>query len=611
MCYLESNLSCLKKHRKKLYEDIVNVIDREEYVFNKFKIINAKNGEKTIEIVNGGKIVRLNSLYNPTLEAKRWTKKYNFSNLDAPLLMFGIANGIFVREMLANLKSESIAVLVEPDISLFIFCLNEFYMEDIISDDRVNLFIDKINFEHIAYFLKNNISSKTVNVSIVCSHPYMDMLYHEKSVEFAEKIRQRILKCESDFLTYLEFNGREVENSVKNMHFLKKSNFVTELKGMIPDDVPFIIVAAGPSLEKNVDELKRAEGRAFIMALDTSVRTLLKHNIRFDAIACVDADKPVEYLSDKRCLEYPIFAAFTANNKILELNKGKKIWIVNTSQFLYTLYKKNNVVVKEFGIGGSVATAAFSIARTIGLKKIVLVGQDLAYNGELSHAGGVKEKGIANDRWTGYVEGINGEKVRTRADWSGYLRWFEDNIKVLDESMEVIDATEGGAKIHGTKIMRLSEVIDQYCVKKIDFKEIVKKMHPTFDENQYLEVRQDLLHLEQELLFIAECVKRGIEASKEMLTKIANNSVNADIEKEYSLLIKDTNEVIEEQLAYSIIGAYISKDIYLVMRTVNNIGDDKNENLKDTCEITQYVYEKMDAAIKIMKPLINENLKKI
>lgn len=35
------------------------------------------------------------------------------------------------------------------------------------------------------------------------------------------------------------------------------------------------------------------------------------------------------------------------------------------------------------------------------------------------------------------------------------------------ENINVIDATEGGAKISGTRIMKLTEAIDKYCGEKL------------------------------------------------------------------------------------------------------------------------------------------------
>ena len=260
-------------------------------------------------------------------------------------------------------------------------------------------------------------------------------------------------------------------------------------------------------------------------------------------------------------------------------------------------------------MGGSVATAAFNVARMIESRTIVLVGQDLAFQGEVTHAGGEKEKHPINDQVT-YVDGIAGKKVKTRRDWLTFLEWYKDVISQLEDNITVIDATEGGAKIEGTKIMKLSDVIKKYCKKEFDFKKVLKKLHPTFESKKYQEVRQDLLHLEQEILSIKECAEKGKKAVEEWKRMIDGNIIYKNKEIQYSETIKKMNEIIEEQLAYSIIDEFIKPGVEHIMMGVNCISDDDNANNKETCKISEIMYEKILDGTDIVGPLLKKELKK-
>lgn len=151
MEYLEKNLEELKKYRLAFYEKLIDIIKKVECDFHKFNILDTRDGSKTIEIAIGDDKYRLNSLYSPEKEAKRWAAKYEFNSINASVVMFGIANGVFARAILEKLKDDAVLFLVEPDISLFVYCLMNFDMCDIISDERVDLFVDTINFENL-YF---------------------------------------------------------------------------------------------------------------------------------------------------------------------------------------------------------------------------------------------------------------------------------------------------------------------------------------------------------------------------------------------------------------------------------------------------------------------------
>ncbi len=52
-----------------------------------------------------------------------------------------------------------------------------------------------------------------------------------------------------------------------------------ELKNNDSENYAAFIVSAGPSLDKNVDELKKIQGRAMIMAVDTALKPLLKKKV--------------------------------------------------------------------------------------------------------------------------------------------------------------------------------------------------------------------------------------------------------------------------------------------------------------------------------------------
>lgn len=614
MSYLEKNLNCIKKNRKRLYDQLTKIIDKREYDFSKFKIIDTKNGQKTIEIINDGKNVRLNSIYNPQAEAEKWASSFEFNNLDTPLLMFGIANGIFVREIVKYLKQGSFAILVEPDISLFIYCIQQFDMTDIFSDSKILLVIDKINFDKFAYILNENIDSKLLNIQIVCSHPKMEKLYPEKCKEFTKRIMERFAKSTSELLTSMFLSEAIIDNLFKNFRFLKNSNYVMDMVGKIPQDIPFIIVAAGPSLDKNVDYLKKAEGKSFIMATDRAVDCLIKHNIDFDAIITLDAVKTIKFLGDdpEKFSKFPIFAGIDSNNGILKENKGRKIWIT-TSDFWLELCHKHDLRIKLYSIGGSVATAAFNVARIVGSKKIILIGQDLAFDGSLTHAGGISESTETSsyNEFPTTIEGIYGNQVKTRSDWVKFRNWYEKSIQEMEKDIEVIDATEGGAKIHGTTIMTLEEAIGNYCKKEFKFKQIVNNMKPTFCNKMYLDLKNDLINLKEELGIIKKCAEKGIKASDSLFDMCVSMKRDFVKEKEYCETIKEMNKTIEEQLIYKVIGQYIEKYTTMVMRNVNIITDDEEENYKDSCRISKFMYKQIIEAVKIITPKLEEGLKEL
>ena len=159
MGYLEKNIDCIKENRPDLYDRVKEVLEKEKYNPEKFEVIDTRDGDKAVQINEAGKTIRLNSLYSPKKEAERWVKQYKFDNIDVSVLMFGLANGAFANAIMNKMKDDAILIIMEPDVSLFIFCLNNFDMTGIISSDRVELYIDRINDENFYFCLHKVINS--------------------------------------------------------------------------------------------------------------------------------------------------------------------------------------------------------------------------------------------------------------------------------------------------------------------------------------------------------------------------------------------------------------------------------------------------------------------
>lgn len=79
------------------------------------------------------------------------------------------------------------------------------------------------------------------------------------------------------------------------------------------------MVAAGPSLNKNIQVLKKAKNRLFILAVDTAVKPLIKAGIKPDAFITIDAKKSPDLIKIDGAETIPVIAPPTAGYK----NHGK------------------------------------------------------------------------------------------------------------------------------------------------------------------------------------------------------------------------------------------------------------------------------------------------
>lgn len=263
-----------------------------------------------------------------------------------------------------------------------------------------------------------------------------------------------------DFFIGYQSVKNQVQNLKRNFwRNVKKYDFnIDNLKNLWIGKNIFLI-AAGPSLDKNILELKRKPSNSIFIAVGTVCKKLLKLGIRPDFIIITDALEStyaqIEGLEEE---DIPLLVLSTVYYKIVDTYKGKKYLICQKG------FKEAEDLAKEkewmtVQTGGSVSTTAIDIAIQFSCKRMIVVGLDLAYTDYASHATETINWIISDERGKRIVEGMDGKQVYTIKNLDIYRKWIERRI-AEEKEIEFIDATEGGAKIAGMKIMALKDVMN-------------------------------------------------------------------------------------------------------------------------------------------------------
>lgn len=566
MSYYDSNMKEIQRTKGFLYERIIeNISKPHPNKPEKLELYPALDGDTMLVITFGSSQYRLNSLYSPSHEAERWAEQYDMKNIGIVATMFGFGNGIFVRSLLRKLDGQGALLIYEPSAELFFYVLEHYDLTDILGATNVSITVEGINDNEIRNILSNHVDWINLRSQIFCSHPLYEQIFEDSAKTLYKVIQDNNDRTVVNKNTDVALSKRLVSNTLVNMKHMRKSNLVTDLIGKFPKDIPAIIVAAGPSLDKNIEELKRAKGKAVIFAVDTAMKYLLAHEILPDFIVTLDPKKSLKHLKDPRCHEIPMFSRIDSRPQNIETNK-KKIIFYNLEGYIKALYSQVGKETGSFYSGGSVATGAFSICETLGFQRIILIGQDLAYSGDSTHAGGISVDYSNAGTQIEIVEDIYGNPIKTRYDWYVYIRWFEDAVDLF-EGEEVIDATEGGARIKGTTIMTLKDTIDRYCNQRVDCESIIAALKPTINTEELRilieQIKQDINDLEdirQKAEEAADICDRLIEkydkSLQETTSSIRKNQIlseyNAAMEAKpvYELIDWDISAATTEQLSH-------------------------------------------------------------
>jgi hypothetical protein len=365
---------------------------------------------------------------------------------------------------------------------------------------------------------------------------------------------------------------------------------------------PILIVAAGPSLNKQMPLLRKYQHLFTILAVDTVWPILDKNEIIPDFLFALDSRSKPSWIqnqvSEKTCFAVDIGCA----PKLVWWNNKNHLF-TTTNIGIMGLLGRMGVFADVLPTGGSVATSAFGFGLLLGGNPIVLIGQDLALTGGKDHAEGYlhtySEKTLKNRTNDGFdVEGYYGDQVRTERQLLFYKNWFEDKIKKFPQTM-VINSTEGGAKIYGSLQIPFQSVCDELSTVHTDKKPHFTSFELGFDEPHVLMLIEKIhLLIEQTKSFIDLAAKgetliekRTGRSEKKLLKNIdqlnydiknfnpdARTVVDAFSQVKMQKIIYQVAMDIEDKKMDTAIAKYL--DVYVGIQESGQLGLEMLEDVK-------------------------------
>ena len=257
--------------------------------------------------------------------------------------------------------------------------------------------------------------------------------------------------------------------------------------------------------------------------------------------------------------------------------------------------------------GGSVATDAFTLLRKMEFNTIILVGQDLAYPGNRSHAKAAYDDTVdLSDGIYFEVEDIHGGQVLTRMDMNHYRRWFEDQI-AENSKLHVIDATEGGALIHGSEIMTLKAAIEREQKENCDFSTWIQSVPNIFTEEEQHNVLSELQQLSQKVNETKEKLEDGVKLFEKLQNLNKKREYRTKEFRDTYEKITEFNHWLEEDDVADLLSSLSPKEEFEIQNKAYEVKDNLYDDLKDIAEhgsamIKTYI-EKIPLLLECMKAM--------
>ena len=568
------------------------------------------DGKKVLVAQKGDRMYRLDSLYDSEKMLDLWFCGLKDKwDLDARLYMYGLGNGMYVRAFLKKARKDCLVVVNEPSYKIFKTVLENFDLTDIFTDLRVRFVFwplyrnqgIKLTYQVIMTYtdIYSLAGSVYLNYADLFTKDYVDYV---SGVERAREVVSANQQVNKFFGQYF------AKNVFSNMCLLEDSYDIVKLAKQMPENIPAIIVAAGPSLDKNIKELHRAKGKCLIVSTDTALKPLALEGITPDITAIMDSKKDERYLSEEASRKVPIVCTPRGGTEFLHLHTGKKFFINDFCDHIGEFMKNNGHELISLDTGGSVANACFAIAQLFGCKKIILVGQDLAYTGDKTHSAvtvrGAKKTAVDELEHVEMDVDIYGNPIRSSREFKLYKEWFEQEIR-LDKELEVVDATEGGIRIEGARLMTLRDAIAEYCTKDFDFSKIIDQAEKIFDDELKEKYRHFVKRVPEQLMEIRRLVRASISDYSAMRRMVQKDDYhNSKMKTLFDSCARRTKS-IENSPVIEYVQTQLKEKSMELLDKVNKLESDERQELLTVCDLGEQHLKDMDQAITELEPFMD------
>ncbi len=583
-------------------------------ITGRYKILKSQRSDQMYNIIDLKTNLYHYNQYDPYIGVKIDIEKMGIL-LPNLAVFFGFGLGYHVNEYLSRYPNATVLV-IEEDMEIvktvfsiinFTKVLNYNHFHIVSGLTPIQMYPHLFNFfnqSHLLQFLAS-----------------INMIQNSISVTGSKQFYVNSLKMLKEAVTnVLALYGNDphdsligIQMTLRNLSTIVDYPGIKDLKDKFKGK-PGIVVSTGPSLNKNIEFLKGLDNKAVIVAPDATVKVLLNKGIKAAHMVTslervIATSKLFEGLTEEDVKDSYLSACPVIMPETYANYPGEKIIVYRN----FATFKWIDIPKGILDIGPSAGNMAFKVLEWLGCDPIILIGQDLAFtddgitHAEGAHYGEKAESYLAAG--TISVPGNYQEKVKTSKVFSQFLRHYERDV--LTYKGEVINATEGGAKIEGTILMTFQEAIDKYVKEDIDTLEVIKKNLKTPNlKTKKREVKELLKKIHDAIRFSDSLVEKlniGVQNCLEFEEIVKVDSELEDKDnfakcKELIKKIESTQEPFGSQEFYLIFMHYVQSYYIKASMDINHY----KYKIKPSTDLNKILVVKFKEFYSVIAALINK-----
>ncbi|WP_342550743.1 6-hydroxymethylpterin diphosphokinase MptE-like protein [Lysinibacillus sp. FSL M8-0216] len=430
--------------------------------------IETKTGDITLKVND----YFLHSKYNPKIEAQKFAE--NHYEPHHVHILFGYGLGYIVDSLKEKLKFNEPLIVIDPLFDDSLLKVQDRHKETEFEQFLYNSNSIK-NLEYIVDSIKELAFQRTFKI---ISSPNYDKIFPDMYLQILKQVKDIQQKSIVNENTINRDSEMWQKNLSENLLSIFEDRNLDKLYQVY--SCPVVIASGGPSLTKQLPLLKEIQNNVVIIAAGSTINSLVEYCIEPDYVVSIDG-KEVNYnqFKDLHLRKAKLMYSIFNQPKIRSEFNNEAFAFTAQSDHTVNQYLTNklNINLPRIIGGGSVAHFAFTLAQYITSGPIALIGQDLAYTNNQTHAANNKQAESIEESWKTSnnmftVEGFDGEDIWTSTMLYSMKLTFEQLIKEAPPKNIFYNCTEGGVRLNGFEQKIFNEFCTEYIQEEIPNKNL-------------------------------------------------------------------------------------------------------------------------------------------
>lgn len=463
---LQSNLDILKNSFPETWQkisELTSTLDKD--------LIRVVTNKKEVPILQLGQVY-IHDRKNPRQEAKKFIEQFKNIPDHSDILFYGLGLGYHIKAYAEKYPDKPFSIYEpSPEVFYQFLCNTDLQQFPLHLIKNIHLESSQDNPDSFCSHLVKKVKK---SILIIDLPAYRD-IFPQKHQAFFSQFEIHLNERRIALSPNVTFQKRWTINTVKNFtHVLNSPNVLLGKRDCFVNK-PAILVASGPSLEDEIENLReiRQKGLAYIFSVGTALNALVKRGVYPDAACTYDPSEENQIVCrevlEKDIKSIPLIFGSTVGYETMEKYPGPKMHMLMSQDAMAAFYLKTQMSdgLDFVTDASSIAVITLQLLYKMGFNPIILVGQNMAYLDGKNYTDGSTypshEACQLHLKNATLIKDVNGNDIpssesyiRIRLQIENYLGHYQD--------VNVINTTKNGAHIEGTKFLPLDEVMRQYLL---------------------------------------------------------------------------------------------------------------------------------------------------